>query len=125
MNVYVAGKWEDREKVRHWHKVLRDNGHRITCDWTDHEYPEAGQEHLLQRYAVDDIVGVTVCDLLIVIFQERYHYRGALVEMGAALALGKRVWVLGTAEESCIFMEHPSVTVILTEYELLARIEGS
>lgn len=124
VNIYVAGKWGNRERVRYWHKVLRDNGHRITCDWTDHEYPEVGQEHLLRWYAVADINGVVACDLLIAIFQEEYRYRGALVEMGAALALGKPVWVLGEAERSCIFMEHPLVTTMRTEHELLSRIEG-
>ena len=122
--VYVAGKWQDREKVRHWHKVLRDNGHAVTCDWTDHDYPGDGQEHLLAGYAQADIKGVQDCDLLIALFEWPYRYRGALAEVGAALALNKPVWVLGEAERSCIFMEHPLVTTMRTEHELLSRIEG-
>ena len=124
MKVYIAGKWQDRGMVRIWHKILRNNGHEVTCDWTDHDYPGGGQEHLLAGYAQADIKGVQDCDLLIALFQQPHHYRGALVEVGAALALNKPVWVLGEAERSCIFMEHPLVTTMKTERDLWERIEG-
>ena len=124
MKFYVAGKWEDRILVRFWHRVLKGKGHEITCDWTDHEYPGEGQQHLLAGYAMADIKGVRDCDVLIALFQEPRHYRGTLVEIGGALALGKPVWVLGPEERSCIFMEHPLVVTMANEVELLSKIES-
>ncbi|KKL72732.1 hypothetical protein LCGC14_2081950, partial [marine sediment metagenome] len=36
-------------------------------------------------------------------------YKGLWVEMGIALGEGIPVWVIGTAGDSCIFMNHPLV----------------
>ncbi len=109
IRVYVAGKWQDRTKIRLWYALLKELGYEITCDWTAHEYPGEDEANLLEEYAVADIEGVQDCDLLLAVFEEDLHYRGALVEMGAALALKKPVWILGHSQDSCIFTNHPLV----------------
>lgn len=119
MRIYVAGKWQDREDVRIWHNQLRARGHEITCDWTSHEYPGEGQEHLLTDYALADIKGVQDCDVLIALFEVEYAYRGAFVEIGAALALGKRILILGHAGDSCIFMNHPLVRIFDNAWDVM------
>ena len=40
MKIYVAGKYQDRARVKLLHASLRELGHEITLDWTNCEvYP--------------------------------------------------------------------------------------
>ena|SRR5437762_12072580 len=104
LKVYVAGKVEDKERVREIQTQLRQVGHTITLDWTT-----ASQDS--RQQALKDIRGVADADVFVGVFEEDYAYRGTLVEMGAALALGKPVYILGNATtvRRCIFMKHPNV----------------
>lgn len=117
MKVYVAGKFEDRDIVRQVYRELKSKGHEITLDWTDHEHSKTTSEQA--KWAVEDIEGVKRCDVLIAVLISDYRYRGALIEIGAALALGKRVITLGRNENSSTFLYHPLVTKLdnLWEWE--------
>jgi len=106
MKIYIAGKYQEREFISRMMDTLRDAGHEITTEWTSHEY---ATPEIHASYAVDDIRGVQECDIYIGIFLNEHRYRGALCELGAALALGKPCWILGHAEDDCIFMLHPLV----------------
>jgi len=121
---YVAGKWNDRRKVQAVQKILIAKGHKITVDWTIHVNPK--DQSILQEWAVRDIEGVQNCDTYIGVFNNTtYHYTGALVEMGTALGLGKRIWLLGNGIASCIFLTHPLITgfsKIKTMLEVLDNI---
>ena len=106
MKIYVAGKWEDRQRVSDIMQILRDIGFEITCDWTGHKYSD---EAYPQQYCADDVQGVKDADLYIGVFIADYNYRGALVEMGIALGVGIPVWLLGDRQDDCIFSNHPGV----------------
>lgn len=106
MKIYVAGKWQDKEYIKQLMAQLRRMGHGITVDWTSHKY---ATPEVHASYAVDDIRGVKEADACIFIFERDYHYRGALVELGAALALDKVIYVVGHYEDDCIFILHPIV----------------
>lgn len=106
MKIYVAGKWEERERITHFMNELRKQGHIITCDWTDHKYDT---REVMASFACDDLEGVRTCNAYIGVFENECRYRGALVEMGAALVLRKDVFIIGHAEDSCIFMLCPTV----------------
>jgi len=103
---YIAGKWEEREQIREIQKALIEKGHEITCDWTYHEKDDPGYP---VTYAVEDIEGVKNCDVYVGVFVSDLNYKGALVEMGAALATFKTVCIIGHAIDSCLFREHPLV----------------
>ena len=103
---YVAGKWEERESVRGIQGALRELGHIITVDWTWHEEEEPG---FPSQYAVEDIIGASSCDIYVGLFERNHNYKGALVEMGAALSQGKIVCIIGNAIETCLFCHHPFV----------------
>lgn len=109
IKVYVAGKWEDRERVREVMRILKEDNFEITCDWTTHEYPPVGEEYKLAFYAIQDIEGVLKAEALLIMAEKEYNYRGALVEMG--VALGKRIpiYVVGHGLDGCIFLEMPQV----------------
>lgn len=106
MKIYVAGKWEDRERVAEIMRVLKGIGHEITLDWSDHKYED---EEYPQQYCQEDVQGVKDAELYLGIFVAEYNYRGSLVEMGIALGEGIPVWLLGDKADSCIFSNHPSV----------------
>jgi nucleoside 2-deoxyribosyltransferase len=115
LKIYIAGKWEERKKVAHLMELFRIIGHKITCDWTTHEYPTENIKDKLRDYAVTDIRGVADCDVFIFYAISQLGYRGAFCEMGAALALGKPVFIIGDAIDSCIFTDHPLVQKIVLE----------
>lgn len=117
MKIYVAGKWEEREEVRKLQQQLRHLGHQITVDWTWHERDDPG---FPTQYAVDDIKGVIACNAYVGIFKNGLSYKGALVEMGVALACGKMVFIIGHAIDSCLFVSHPSVQKFETELEFIS-----
>ncbi|KKK84470.1 hypothetical protein LCGC14_2783020 [marine sediment metagenome] len=107
MKFYVAGKWQDRENVKELQGWLIEHGHSITVDWAEHEYSE--DTDFLRRWAILDIQGATECDVLIALLERPHDYRGLWVEMGAAIAAGKKIWLVGHAGDSCIFLHHPSI----------------
>ena len=118
MKIYIAGKWQERKNVRKCMEELVSMGHEITCDWTDHEYGSDGVIGDLSKFAEDDMEGVRSCDIVIALMTEGYHHKGSLCEMGGAIALGKRVYVIGNAADSCIFINHPLTKKILSVKEI-------
>jgi len=103
LKFYVAGKWEDREAVRKIQNNLIAKGHQITVDWTKHEISDEGYP---KQYSEDDINGVRDCDIYVGRFVDKLNYKGALVEMGAALAMRKPTFIIGRAIDSCVFKHH-------------------
>ena len=106
MKFYVAGKWQERDVVSNIMQELRERGHEVTIDWTNHSEGEKGYP---VQFAADDIEGVRGCDVFLGIFINDHQYRGALVELGAALAMGKITMIVGGATESCLFTHHTTV----------------
>lgn len=119
MKIYVAGKWEDREAVRELQKALIDMGHEITVDWTYHEKDDVGYP---QTYAQDDVRGVQEAEAYIGLFLRENNYKGALVELGVALGLNKKTYIIGHAIDSCLFVSHKLVTQFNTVEEFLDHI---
>lgn len=107
MRVYVAGKWELRDRVQTIMHDLTLFRHVITYDWTVVEQESSTQ-------AVKDAEGVQTADVLVLIAEEDVPYAGALVELGIAIGCGIPVFVLGNAPitRRCIFMKHPLVYFI-------------
>ena len=106
MEIYVAAKYQDRDRVRELYYELSYLGHEITVDWTNHN--DVSPEKLTE-YAVEDVGGVKEAKLLIALMTIKYEYKGLWVEMGIALGKGIPVWVIGDAGDSCLFMNHPLV----------------
>ena len=119
MDFYVAGKYEEREEIRVLQNTLRELGHEITVDWTWHEVDDPG---FPRQYAMEDINGVICGDAYVGRFINEHTYKGALVEMGAALAMGKWVIIIGHAIDTCLFVGHPLVQQFETESEFLSYV---
>lgn len=106
MKIYVAGKWQEKEQVRQLQQGLRDRGHTITYDWTQQEEEGA----VLHCCALNDASGVIEADSLVARLVNPLPYRGALAEIGMAIGLGKRVYIIGHGCPHFIFECHPLVT---------------
>lgn len=93
--------------------LLKEKCHEITHDWT--------VETVESRQCVlNDINGVKAADALIVVLEQDLKYVGTLMEIGAALALGKPVYVLGDAPiTNYMFFRHPLVRKIKSLEEIL------
>jgi hypothetical protein len=63
MRFYVAGKYQERDKVRLVFDELKRLGHSITLDWTNHDiYPNDAVAEKLGQFAIDDVNGVCQSD---------------------------------------------------------------
>jgi nucleoside 2-deoxyribosyltransferase len=90
MKIYVAGKWEDWERVRRVQDALKERGHTITHDWTR----EAVSEHPREK-AILDVRAASEADAVVAVLEQDLQYRGTYVEIGVALGKGVPVYSLG------------------------------
>jgi hypothetical protein len=117
MRVYTASK------VKHaplWVR-LRDEGLHVIATWID----EAGEGQTPDRSELAErcLREVGMADLLLLYCEPDDLLKGALVEAGAALALGKPVLCVGTcASISRVFVAHPLWRGCATLEEALAEI---
>jgi hypothetical protein len=103
MKIYLAGKWEEREKIASYAKVLEERGHSITFPWFTAHFDGSP----LDQSAVDDARGVCAAEACIFIFENKLPYSGAMTELG--MALGRtRILIVGNGGDSNVFTHLPS-----------------
>jgi hypothetical protein len=123
MDIYVAGKTNDWQRVRQTQEFCERLGHRITYDWTktvERVGPDActtGQvtEDFRRECAEEDRRGTREADLLIMLCYPGLC--GTLIECGMALGLNTPVLVIGDPERNSVFFALPQVT--MTDEECL------
>ena len=124
MRIYVAASSLERHtRARPAIRALERAGHTVTHDWT-HSVDMLSDNCLsseLRACALDDFYGVHQADCLLLL-SPMMPSKGAWVELGIALAGGKRVIVAGTCD--CIFTWLPGVEIVATDCEALARLGG-
>lgn len=124
MKVYVASKFENQAEVRKAITLLREHGHDITFDWTQHSaVGKSGQE--LQDYlrlcAVDDYDGVLFAEALVLI--DHPNCKAAYTELGMALAMQARVIVVNAVPTVIDPTMHQNIFMHLPEVEHVDSIE--
>jgi nucleoside 2-deoxyribosyltransferase len=90
MKIFVSASWKDRKVAKDLMDFLENNGHTITERWYKHEKIENYVD-----YAIEDYTGVKECDAY-VMFHSGFRSGGKYVELGMAIALGKRIITCGT-----------------------------
>lgn len=107
INVYVAGKTHDYEKVRQVQALVRRYG-KVTFDWTEvvEQHGPAAErapltQELARSYAASDLAGVFRADVVIALPHPRLC--GTLMEIGAAIASGTPVIMLGQPSQRSVF----------------------
>lgn len=102
MKIYIASKTKHAEK---W-KKLRNAGVNIISTWIDEA--GAGESKNLTDLAARCIDEAKSADRLILYCEPSDKLKGALIEVGAALASGVPVYVVGWGESlSTALNQHP------------------
>jgi hypothetical protein len=116
MRIYVATKWEERERAQAVMRVLYCLGHQITYDWTR-------SEQFSEEQALCDVMGIHNADMLVILAEKDLPYKGTYVEFGVALTLGLPVYIIGPGFDRCIFVKLPGVSRMATFEEFLACLK--
>lgn len=91
LKFYLAGKYDDRVKLNGYIQQLQLNGYEVTHNWTIVDPTLVNDETRSEL----DIEGVTNADWVIFMMTDpEYVYRGTFTELGAALALKKKIIIV-------------------------------
>ena len=107
--IYIASKAAYRPRWREF----QDKGYDIVSSWihTDDRYTDdpTGLDYAkLWQTCEND---VRKCDVLVIYSQREDHLKGALVELGIALGLGKEIIACGDLTDKGSWMHHPRVSI--------------
>lgn len=116
MKFYVASKFENQEEVGEVIDYLTMNGHTNTYDWR-------GGVNINRKQAELDMNGVKDADFVVGIFTQDYQYKGAICEIGMALALNKKVFILGEWLDKMIFMELRNIKKLDKITSIISHLE--
>lgn len=124
MKIYLASRYSRREELCAYREQIQSLGHEVTSRWLNgsHQISDSGQpigdqgEQLVegddgssseqaaalrQQFAMEDLRDVHRCDLLIAFTEpprSSASRGGRHVELGMALGLSRRVWIVGYRE---------------------------
>lgn len=121
MRIYIATTLSNAPRAQALAEWLATHGAYVTYDWMSH----GAQGHMgaghLANIAAKELAGVAEADAVIVLLPGG---RGTHVEMGAALALGKRVVIidepggsLDVGPTTCSFYALPQVCAVDGRFE--------
>ena len=113
MKYYIASKLENHAEHNRVRDALNALGHEITYDWTPHGPVYGSGLARVREVAELETRGVLDADFVVVLWPGG---RGTHVELGMAIAAGKRVVFISADErhhqattETCAFYHHPLV----------------
>lgn len=97
MKIYLAGAWNAKPEVRDIRLRLERMGHTVTSRWIDWAGPLSGEarEQELRRSASVDLEDIRNSDMVLIFTCKPSTHGGFHTELGYALALGKRVEIIG------------------------------
>lgn len=108
MKIYIAARFSRRPEANRLAQVLKSYGYTITSRWVkpdQTDLPETGISEQAtdsdrRRFAMEDYEDVKACDWCISLMEEpRNNSRGGRhIEFGIALALGKKLTIIGPRE---------------------------
>lgn len=98
-----AGKWRD----------LRAAGHAVCASWIDEECPEDKSKPEIPGLWAAMVREAAGCDAVLMYHEAGEVLKGALIEVGCALAHGKPVYLCGDVSVKALgsWVSHPLVTV--------------
>lgn len=102
MRIYVASKMTHADK---WRELY--NRVHIVSRWPFLEPFIRPTYANARKFWQDDMQDIESADAVLVYAEEGEHLRGALVEVGAGLALGKRILLVGDHVDYGTWKNHP------------------
>ena len=116
---YVAGK------VKHapmWRMFRDEQNVNIISSWIDKTQVEVPDDDLLRDIAVSCVEEPKQADVFVLYAEEGDHLKYSLIEMGVALAMGKKVCIVGNCESvSQTNRLHPAVERFTTVDEVFEK----
>lgn len=90
MKFYVAAKFEKKEEVLAIYKKIKDMGHSISYDWTQHKNikPYSENQETAREYSEKELLGIVDSDIFIYLSDEK----GTTLHMEFGSALINSVW---------------------------------
>lgn len=115
MKIFVSAAFGNRAAAAAAMDRLRSAGHVISFDWTSlrTDLPP-------DRVAEDELLAVANSDALVYLVDDLA--RGALVEFGAALALGRLAIAVGNLASACLFVSHHPAVVHARDMDAVLAI---
>jgi hypothetical protein len=127
MKIYIASRFDKKDAIQNLQKVLSDNGHTISADWTRHKRIKPYEENrdLAKEFSMEYMEGVKNSDIFILITDDAG--KGMYTELGAAIMLntlfGKpEIYVIGEHISNTIFFFHPAVKRLGSVQEIVAEL---
>ena len=120
MMIYIAGKWEEHSIIAEYATKLEAKGHTITLPWY---LIHLGNTPLAQA-AEEDVLGVYRAETCIFIFERPLPYKGAFAELGMAIALKKRIILVGNGGDSCVFTHLQHLIRVNTFEQAMEVLDG-
>ena len=96
LRIYIAGKWEARERLQDMRLLLQLEGYQVTSSWLDERPAEPGYV-AIDGAALRDLTEIDACNLFILDTLDENKTGGANVEFGYALAgsANRALWLVG------------------------------
>lgn len=135
MKIYLASRYSRRAELRGYRDRLSALGHKVTSRWLDADHQNSDWRttmadnssdcaaELRGKFAAEDLADVRAAQVLIAFTEppESGHSRGGRhVELGVALGLDRRVYVVGHREN--IFCWSDEVSFRETFDEVLSEL---
>lgn len=133
MKVYLCSRYSRRDQMRAFRATLVEQGHEVTSRWLDTEWDRAEKgssaapPEYREKYALIDYEDVQACEVIVAFTEAPGDggRGGRHVEFGMAVALGKKLLVVGHREN--IFHHLPQVNFVEgTEFvpDVLRRVQA-
>lgn len=115
MKIYVAAKFDDKERVKRVYELLKQAGHTITHEWVHNKasYPFSADPVFTAQCAAQDIEGVQRAEVFILLSNAEPSM-GASAELGAAIAFfltfkKPHIYIVGPHFDVNFCFYHPAV----------------
>jgi hypothetical protein len=119
MKVYVSAKWQLKDVVSEMQRMIIDEGHSLTADWTTRAFARQYDKFALSgQYADEEAKAILEADVLIHLSD--MGGKGKYVDLGcgitgAILQEHPKIYVVGNPADESQFYFHPKVKRIVGE----------
>lgn len=125
MKFYIGSGMKNCELVNYYSKILKENGWQQTYDWVQNVNDDVNIDDM-SEYASLEKQGIVDSDVVIILLPAG---RGAHIELGMAIALGKKIFLCSSTKEefslenTVAFYELPDIVKLVgTADENLKKI---
>lgn len=118
--IYIASKMHHAPR---WREAYSREDIHIVSRWPFLEPSIDSRPSNCRKFWQDDFIDIQTADIIIVYVEEGEKLRGALVEVGVALAFGKFVVVIGDYPDFGTWRFHPQVVCAADFEDAIAMVK--